>query len=488
MNIPLSVTLSNMKSRNNKIQKPSTPQNSMTTTYNLPDGPQIPRWLRMIKFITQPVKYVDDFAQIYGDTFTIRSSSSDNHLVYFSQPQALEQIFTADSSHFEVGRGNTGLRFLLGDRSFMLADGDRHQRQRQLLAPPFHGERMRAYGEEIREITRQVTNEWQIGKPFKIRESMQEITLRVILRVVFGLNDGQLFEELRRSLSDLLDFITSPIMSSAFFFQFMQKDFGAWSPWGWVLQQRQKIDRLIYALLRERRAEPEQNRQDILSLMMAARYDDGQGMSDEELHDELMTLLVAGHETTASALTWAFYWIDRLPEVREKLLQELNTIGVNYDLSSVAKLPYLTAVCQETLRLYPIVMTAFPRIVKTPITIMGYELREGTVIIPSIYLAHHREEVYPQSKQFKPERFLGRQYSPYEYLPFGGGNRRCIGMAFAQYEMKIVLATVLSEFQVSLVNKRPVRPVRRGLTLAAPAGMRMVATPQIKRANTPALV
>ncbi|MEH2364128.1 cytochrome P450 [Nostoc sp.] len=460
----------------------------MTTTYNLPDGPQIPRWLRMIKFIGQPVKYVDDFAKIYGDTFTIRSSRSDNHLVYFSQPQALEQIFTADSSYFEVGNANIGLKFLLGDRSFMLSDGDRHQRQRQLLAPPFHGERMRAYGQDIREITRQVSNEWQIGKPFNIRESMQEITLRAILRVVFGLNEGQLFEELRRSLSDLLDFISSPVMSSAFFFQFIQKDFGAWSPWGWILQQRQKIDQLIYALLRERRAESEQNRQDILSLMMAARDDDGQGMSDEELHDELMTLLVAGHETTASALTWAFYWIDHLPEVREKLLQELNTIGVNPDLSSVAKLPYLTAVCQETLRIYPIAMTAFVRIVKNPIKIMGYELREGTAIIPSIYLAHHREEVYPQSKQFKPERFLERQYSPYEYLPFGGGNRRCIGMAFAQYEMKIVLATVLSEFQVSQVNKRPVRPVRRGLTIAAPAGMLMVATPQVKRANTPALV
>lgn len=472
-----------MKTRNNKIQKQLTPQSPMTTTYNLPNGPQMPRWLRMIKFISQPVKYVDDFAKIYGDTFTIRSVHSDNHLVYFSQPQALEQIFTADSSHFEVGRGNIGLRFLLGDRSFMLSDGDRHQRQRQLLAPPFHGERMRAYGEEIREITRQVSNEWQIGKPFNIRESMQEITLRVILRVVFGLNDGQLFEELRRSLSDLLDFISSPIMSSAFFFRFMQKDFGAWSPWGWVLQQRQKIDQLIYALLRERRAESEQNRQDILSLMMAARYDDGQGMSDEELHDELMTLLVAGHETTASALTWAFYWIDYLPEVREKLLEELNTVGVNPDLSSVAKLPYLTAVYQETLRIYPIAMTAFVRVVKIPITVMGYELREGTAIIPSIYLAHHREEVYPQSKQFKPERFLEKQYSPYEYLPFGGGNRRCIGMAFAQYEMKIVLATILSEFQLSLVNKRPVRPVRRGLTLAAPAGMRMIATPQVKRAN-----
>ncbi len=477
-----------MKTRNNKIQKPSILQTSMTAISNLPDGPKMPRFLRMLKFIGQPVKYVDDFAKLYGDTFTIRSSRGDNHLVYFSQPQALEQIFTADSSHFEVGRGNVGLRFLLGDRSFMLTDGDRHQRQRQLLAPPFHGERMRAYGQDIRKITQQVSDEWLIGKPFDIRESMQEITLRVILRVVFGLDEGQLFEELRRSLSDLLNFISSPVMSSAFFFGFMQKDLGAWSPWGWILRQRQKIDQLIYALLQERRAESHQNRQDILSLMMAARYDDGQGMSDAELHDELMTLLVAGHETTASALTWAFYWIDHLPEVREKLLQELNTLGVNPDPSSIAKLPYLTAVCQETLRIYPIAMNAFLRIVKTPIEVMGYKLPEGTAIIPSIYLAHHREEVYPQPKQFKPERFLERQFSPYEYLPFGGGSRRCIGMAFAQYEMKIVLATILSDFQVCLANKRPVRPVRRGLTLATPAGMRMVATPQVKRANTPVSV
>ncbi|PHJ61541.1 cytochrome P450 [Nostoc linckia z18] len=460
----------------------------MTTTYNLPDGPQIPRWLRTIKFISQPVKYVDDFAKIYGDSFTIQSNPSDNPIVYFSQPEALEQIFTSDLSSFEVGRGNTGLRFLLGDRSFMLSDGERHQRQRQLLAPPFHGERMRAYGEDIRQITQQVSHQWQMNKPLKIRNSMQEITLRVILRVVFGLEAGERFEELRRSLSDLLDFMTSPLMSSAFFFNFMQKDFGTWSPWGWILQQQKKIDELIYTLLRERRAQPQQNRQDILSLMMAARYDDGQGMSDKELHDELMTLLVAGHETTASALTWAFYWIDYLPQVRENLLRELPTVAANTDLSTIAKLPYLTAVCQETLRIYPIAMNAFFRIVKTPIEIMGYKLPKGTLIIPSIYLAHHREQVYPQPKQFKPERFLERQYSPYEYLPFGGGNRRCIGMAFAMYEMKIVLATILSEFQLSLVNKRPVRPVRRGLTTAAPAGMRMIPSPQVKLANTPALV
>jgi cytochrome P450 len=255
-----------------------------------------------------------------------------------------------------------------------------------------------------------------------------------------------------------------------------------------MLRLVQQIDEMIYALIRERRTQSEQNRQDILSLMMSARYDDGQGMTDEELRDELMTLLTAGHETTASALTWAFYWVDHLPEVRDKLLRELNTLGDNPDPSTVAKLPYLTAVCQETLRIYPIAMNGFPRIVRSPIEIQGYTLPVGTAIIPSIYLAHHREETYPQPKQFKPERFLERQFSPYEYLPFGGGNRRCIGLAFAQYEMKLVLATILSRFQVSLVNKRPVRPVRRGLTLALPAGIQTVATPVEKRANTPVLV
>ncbi len=456
----------------------------MTANLNLPDGPKMPRLWRRMKFIFQPLEHAENFAKEYGDNFTL-TNNSNSAIVYFSHPQALQEIFSADSSHFESGRGNRGLRFLLGDNSLILLDGDRHHRQRQLLTPPFHGDRMRAYGETIRQITQQVSDEWKINKPFNIRSSIQEITLRVILRVVFGLDEGQRFQELRQLLTSVLDFMGSPFMSAAFFFRFMQKDLGAWSPWGRVLRLMQQIDQLVYALIRQRRAESNQNRLDILSLMMSARYDDGQPMTDEELRDELMTLLVAGHETTASALTWAFYWIDYLPEVHDKLLKELAPLGNNPDPSIIAKLPYLNAVCQETLRIYPIVMTTFARVVKSPIEIMGYQLPVGTIIAPSIYLAHHREEVYPQSKQFKPERFLERQFSPYEYLPFGGGNRRCIGMAFAQYEMKLVLATILSNFQVSLVNKRPLRPVRRGMTLAAPAGMRMVATPQVKRANTP---
>jgi cytochrome P450 family 110 len=459
----------------------------MIATNSLPDGPNMPEFLRRMKLVFQPLEYVEHFAKNYGDKFTLRNQSG-NHIVYFSHPQALEEIFTADSSQLYGGGGNGILRFLVGDNSVLLVDGEKHQRQRQLLAPPFHGDRMRAYGETIRNIAHEVSDEWTPGKPFNIRSSMQEITLCAILQVVFGLDEGENFQQLRRSLTSLLEFIGSPLMSASLFFQFLRKDFGRWSPWNHVLGLLKEIDDIIYALIRERRAETGENRQDILSLLMSARYDDGQPMSDVELRDELMTLLTAGHETTASALTWAFYWVDHLPEIREKLLQELDSVGVNAEPNVISKLPYLTAVCQETLRIYPILMSGFIRIVKSPIEIMGYQLPVGTRIVPSIYLAHHREEVYPQSKEFKPERFLERQFSPYEFFPFGGGNRRCIGMAFALYEMKLVLATMLSRYQVSRLDKRPVRPVRRGLTLATPSGMQMVATPLMSRVNTEAIV
>ncbi len=459
----------------------------MSTNISLPHGPKKRFPLQRMKFIFQPIKYVEDFAKNYGDNFTIWVGKT-SRIVYFSHPQAVQQIFNADSSYLDAGRGNGILKFLLGENSIVLLGGDLHKRQRQLLAPPFHGDRMKTYAEAIREITQQVSDSWKIGKPFNIRASMQEITLSVILRVVFGLDEGPRLEKLRHLLSSLLESIGSPVVSAILFFPSLQKDLGSWSLWGRFLRLQQQIDEMIYGLIQERRAESNQNRQDILSLMMSARDEKGQAMTDEELHDELMTLLVAGHETTATALTWAFYWIDFVPGVRDKLVAELNLLGDRPDPSAIIKLPYLTAVCQETLRIYSPAMVAFPRTVRSPMEIMGYNLPEGTTIIVSIYLAHHREEVYPQPKQFKPERFLERQFSPYEYLPFGGGNRLCIGTAFAQYEMKLVLATILSQFQVSRVNKRPVCPVRRGLTIAAPAGLQAIATPVVKRANTPVLV
>ncbi|MEO0684371.1 MAG: cytochrome P450, partial [Cyanobacteria bacterium J06649_11] len=439
----------------------------MTSDYNLPAMVEIPTLIRRMKFVLQPFRHLENLFRAYGDSFTVPSKDGE-HVVYLSKPEAMQRIFTADTNSLETGRGSRIIKFLVGENSLLLLHGDRHQQQRKLLTPPFHGDRMRAYGMTICEIAQQVSDEWKKGKAFNIRESTQEITLRVILRAVFGLDEGNRLEEIRIKISSLLDLLGSPLLSTCMFFPVLQKDWGTWSPWGRVMKLRQQIDDLIYDLINERRTESKQNREDILSLMMSARYEDGGEMSNEELRDELMTLLFAGHETTASALTWAFYWVDYLPEVREKLLKELNELGENPEPSAVAKLPYLTAVCQETLRIYPIVANATPRIVKVPLEVDGYKLPKGTWIIPSIYLAHYREEVYPQPKQFKPERFLERQFSPYEFFPFGGGNRRCIGLAFAMYEMKLVLATILSRYEVSRTDKRPLTPVRRGLTLATP--------------------
>lgn len=446
----------------------------------LPKGPRSPQFVRTIKLVARPLEYLETYAQRYGDTFKVGSKKSP--LVYFSNPQAIQKIFTADPELFDSGRGNRILRFLLGEHSLILLDGDRHQRQRRLLMPPFHGDRMRTYSQLICDITEQVMSQWTIGESFLIRSSMQEITLRVILQAVFGLHDGQRFQQLRQLLTSLLDSIGSPLSSTLLFFRSLQRDWGPLSPWGRFLRQKQQIDQLIYDEIRERREQDNLSSSDILTLLMSAVDEAGQPMTDEELRDELMTLLVAGHETTASALTWALYWIHHLPDVHDKLLHELNTLSDNADPSAISRLPYLTAVCQETLRIYPITLTTFMRVLKSPLELMGYELEAGTALVPCVYLTHQREDLYPEPKRFKPERFLERQFSPYEYFPFGGGNRRCIGIALAQLEMKLVVATIVSRFQLALTDSRPVKPVRRGLTIAAPAGMRMVVSSQLQAA------
>ncbi|NET73234.1 MAG: cytochrome P450, partial [Sphaerospermopsis sp. SIO1G2] len=264
--------------------------------------------------------------------------------------------------------------------------------------------------------------------------------------------------------------------STLTFFTILQVDLGIWSPWGQFLRTREEIYQLLYEEIQERKENPDSSRNDILSLMMSARDENGEAMTDVELRDELMTLLFAGHETTASTLTWAFYWIHHLPNVREKLLRELNQLDENSDPNEIYLLPYLTAICQETLRIYPIAMITFPRMVKTPTTIMGHEFLPGTLLAPCIYLTHHRPDLYPEPNKFKAERFLENQYSQYEYLPFGGGNRRCIGMAFAMFEMKLVLATVMSQMDLKLLDHISVKPVRRGITLAPSPGKWLVPT------------
>lgn len=441
----------------------------------LPNGPKTPPFLQSLQWIVRPLETLDYRAKKYGDTFRIFGNQLPPTL-YFSSPQALQAILAAPPEQIEPTDGTKIFKPLVGEHSLLVLKGDQHQRQRQLLMPPFHGERMRAYGQIICTITSQVMSQWTPGKPFAVRSAMQDIALRVILSTVFGLHEGQRFEQLRQLLGSILNSFSSPLSSILLFYPFLQRDLGSWSPWGRFLRLRHLIDRLLYAQIGERRAQADPEHEDILALLLSARDAAGQPMTDDELRDELLTLLFAGYENTASALAWALYSINQLPEVKDKLLGELDALGLEAEPGAIARLPYLTAICQETLRLYPINLSGFPRIVKKHMKLMGYDLEPGTVLIASIYLAHQREDTYPNPKHFKPERFLERQFSPYEYLPFGGGNRRCIGMAFAQFEIKLVVATVMSKLQLGLVNQRPIKQVRRGLGLAPPNSLRLVVT------------
>jgi len=298
---------------------------------------------------------------------------------------------------------------------------------------------------------------------------MQRISMRVILQAVFGLREGPRLERIEQRLVELLDTSSQSLSTLLIFIGALQKDLGPFSPWGRFLRKRQAVDDLLHAEIAERRARPERG-DDILSLLLDARDEEGQGLTDGELRDELMTLLVAGHETTATALSWALYWLASRPEVQQRLRQELQEARsapeAPVDVTTLLRLPYLQAVCNETLRIYPVGMITFPRRLEEPLTLGGHPLEAGTTVMGCIFLAHRREEVFADPEAFLPERFLANSYSPNTLLPFGGGSRRCIGMAFALFEMKVVLSQLLLRFTVEIDPRTPlpVKPERRGLT------------------------
>ena len=439
--------------------------------------------MRQINAILNPLEFMEQRSRRYGDFYQVTFKNSPPTIVT-SNPQAIEEILTAAPDTFEVGRGNKMLSFLVGDNSLLLLDGKKHRNRRRLLMPAFHGEALQKCSQEIVKITNRVSDRLEINQPFKVRSLMQEITMRVILSVVFGIDSGARYDRLRELLTTLLETFNTPLNSSLIFFPFLQKDWGKFSPWGRFLLLQQEIRTLIYAEIKERReliALDKLDNKDIFSLLLLAKDESGVGMTDEELHDELITLLFAGHETTASGLAWLFYWIHYLPEVQQKLRLELNS-KQQFDYLEINELTYLNAAILETLRIYPIAAGTFARIITQPMSIMGYECEPNSWLMISIYSLHHREDLYPNSKQFNPQRFLDKAYSNYEYLPFGGGNRRCIGSALALLEMKLVTATILSRFQLALVSDRkaeaplhrPMQPVRRGLTIAPPASFKMM--------------
>ncbi len=433
----------------------------------------LPRLQQLIQWIARPYGFLDECAEKYGDTFIARLLGFPP-LVITSNPQVIKEIFAMDAKQFDAGRGQQILKPLLGENSLILLDGDRHKRDRKMLMPPFHGAKVKSYGDTICQITQEVSNTWQPQQPFLASEAMAEITLEVILQTVFGLREGARYQQLKSLLITLLDATGTPLSASMLFFPWLQKDWGSWSPWGKIMRQRQQVYDLLQREIEDRRSQPETAGDDILSLMLAARDEDRQPMTDIELKDELMTLLVAGHETTASVLTWALYWIHKLPEVKAKLLTELAGLEEGAGCMAAAHLPYLTAVASETLRIYPIAPITSPRIAIQKVTIIDHDFPPETVLAPSMYALHHREDLYPEPKQFKPERFLERQFSSSEFIPFGGGSRRCLGYALAKLEINLVLATILKHHSLRLASEQPVTPSRRGVLVAPSSGVPLV--------------
>ena len=442
-------------------------------TAKLPNGPKTPDWLQKIQYLTNPLGYMDSAYQRYGDIFNAPVIGNFKRLLLVSDPEGLQQLFTRDTKEFYTPSHGI-LQVLVGDNSLFCLEGDRHLRERKLLMPTFHGDRLHAYGQIICDLTAQVFSQLTPGTTFSARSFIQDISLEIILNVVFGIHEGERFHNLKRLISSLMDSLQSPLTSSLLFFPFLRIDLGSWSPWRNFSGLQQQIKQLIYSEISDRRAQYDPSRKDVLTLLMSARDENGEKMSDIQLHDELITLLFAGHETTATALSWALYWIHKYPEICDKLRQELDSLGESPKPMSIFKLPYLTAVCNETLRIYPVAPLTAPREVKEPVELMGYQLEPGTRVYGCIYLTHQREDLYPQPKQFKPERFLERQYTSYEFFPFGGGTRRCIGEALAMFEMKLVLATIISNYQLALADNQPVKPQRRGVTLAPAGGVKMV--------------
>lgn len=440
----------------------------------LPPGPRVPL-LNTWNWLRRPYPFLEECRARFGSTFTFTLPGLPP-LIVFSNPDDVKEIFTDDGERMVAGQFNRSLRAFLGDHSVLMLDGREHLRHRRLLLPPFHGERMAAYGQVMIDAAHNAVDRWPLDRPFAIHGPMQEITLQVILRAVFGVEEGPRLRELSHTITELLRLgAWPPLLIPA-----LQRDYGAWSPWGRFLRFREKADQLLLEQVRMRQAADKG--QDILSLLLDARDEAGQPMTDVELRDELVTLVVAGHETTATGLAWAFRWLLGNPGVEARLREEL--AGGDLTPERIAKLEYLDAVAREALRLYPVIPIV-GRVLLQPARIGGWDLPAGVAVVCSIYLAHRRPEAYPEPERFNPGRFLGVKPSPYEFFPFGGGMRRCIGMAFALYEMKMVLATVLSRASLRLAPGPAIEPVRRAITLMPSDGLRVELTRRAARPTGP---
>ena len=422
----------------------------------LPPGPRLPMPLQTLLWVLRPTWYMRRLQRRHGDAFTIRLPVG-GPVVNVTHPDAIGDVFGGGSRVMHAGKANAVLEPLLGSHSVLLLDGAEHLRQRRLLLPAFHGERMRRYRGLIAEVTAAEVDTWRPGDTVVLRTAMQRITLDVILRAVFGVESGPRLDRARRVIRDLLDHGSR---WQLMMFPPLRRDWRGLTPYGRFLRLRDRADAVVYDEIRRRRDDPDlAGRDDVLALLLSARDDDGRGLSDVELRDELMTLLVAGHETTATALAWWFDCVLRNPEVLRRVEAEMHAGGS----------AYLDASIRETLRHRPVVPVV-ARVLQDDADIAGMHLSRGTRVAPNIYLAHHRGDVHADPDSFQPERFLGGSPDGNTWLPFGGGVRRCLGAAFAVAEMRTVIPTVLGRVELQPARGTVERTVRRAVTFSPARG------------------
>jgi len=416
----------------------------------LPPGPRGPAATTTARLVRRPVETLLGWHRRYGDAFTLRILRFGTG-VYVADPEEIKAMFTGDQSDLLAGEANAPLAAILGHNSLLTLDGEKHLRHRRLLLPPFSGNSVKEFRSVIAAVAEEEIDGWRVGESFPMRERMRRLTFEVICRAVFGVHEPERVRALRAALLSLLD------MGSVFLLPGpLRADLGRWSPGGRLDRRLRAADRLLYEEIERRRQAPDlDSRSDVLSLLLRARDEQGRPMTDVELRDELITLLAAGHETTATALAFAFDLLTHNPEVLARLRDEL----VGGDDA------YLGAVVSETLRVRPVIDAA-ERTLAAPRSVCGFELPAGIRVYPGILLVHYRPDLYPEPDRFQPERFLGDGVESYAWLPFGGGIRRCIGAPLAQAEMAEVLRKATESVELEAIRPRTDPVVLRGITLA----------------------
>jgi cytochrome P450 len=428
----------------------------------LPPGPRWPTLLQSIALVRFRHWFVPAMHKRYGDVFTVRIMPKGSALVLFTRPEETKEIFAGDPEVFHAGKGNAILGPIMGEHSLLLQDSAEHKRARKLLMPAFNGAALRGYQSVVTQLAKGEIAHWQPGRPFRSLDRMNALTLEVILRVVFGVTDESRLAELRPLVNKTVDI--NPAVLLGWGYPFLQKI----GPWKATVDNQRALDRVMYAEIAERRAAADlHERTDVLSQLLTVGADGEQPMSDAELRDQLVTLLLAGHETTATALSWALYELgrDRAQLAKAQAAADGGDDG------------YLEAVMKESMRLHPVIPMVVRHLMK-PVTIGGVNLPAGTNIGPSILVAHSREDNYPAPEAFRPERFLDGHVVPNTWIPFGGGVRRCIGAGFSLMEGVAVLREVLLRYDVSLPAGALDSPKVRNITSVPKRGARVVVQPR----------